>query len=105
MPKHSLSLYSLLESLINYRYFIYLTSIKFKGSFGVGSRKTSRRLFSAASSRNVIAVGGRHPPEGGLSNGAGIWGDRCINSRDNVTTKFGLGASLREIKGSDFNQS
>ena len=31
--------------------------------------------FSAVSGWNVIGVGGPHPPEGGLSNGAGIWGD------------------------------
>ena len=34
----------------------------------------SRRPFSAVSGRNVIGVNGTHPPEGGLSNGAGIAG-------------------------------
>ena len=66
---------------------------------------TSRRLFSAVSDWKVIARGGTHPLEGELSNDAGIWGAFIVTSRDNVTTSFGLGASLREIKGSDFNQS
>ena len=31
--------------------------------------------------------------------------DSTSTDRDNVTTSFGLGASLKEIKNSDFNQS
>ena len=34
----------------------------------------SGRHFSAASSRNIGGDGGTHPPEGGLSNGAGMSG-------------------------------
>ena len=58
---------------------------------------TSRRPFAAASSRNENAGKGRHPPEGGLSNGAGIWGGFIMTSRDNERASFGLGACLGEI--------
>ena len=48
----------------------------------------SRRPFSAVSGQNVGASKGTHPPEGGLSNGAGMSGGLLPHSRDNVTTSL-----------------
>ena len=58
---------------------------------------SSSRHFSAVSGRNIGAGNGPSAPEGGESNGAGMSGGLLPVDRDNVTTSFGLGASVREI--------
>ena len=64
------------------------------GSFGVGTKKSSRRPFSAVSGQNIIGSSGRPLPEGGLSNGAGMSGGLLPHSRFNLRTSFGLEASF-----------
>ena len=57
----------------------------------------SRPLFSATADRNESGVGGPHPPEGGLSAGAGIGDDKWLGSRLNLTTSSAGMASERGI--------